>query len=209
MRQALSIGHRYFGYAGKNNHVNPKEIVEIVQWYAQDKRIKISINGRTDFSIQDDQQEKSSGGFKDASQAHRLSILELKTSWQKPMKRKKDGSRSFSYAKLPLLPNKQHLKQLSFYCTAQRPVDAKLIYLTADGSQVFHKGNCADLEPENMKNYYEELVRSAIRRERLLKRYTHINDTEKMKLEMKVKENSNEEIVIPSLPELSPRSDRK
>ena len=150
----------------------------------QDKRVSLPLIGRSDFSIQYDQKEKSSGGFKDASQAHRLSILELKTSWQKPMKRKKDGSRSFSYAKLPSLPNKQHLKQLSFYCTAQRPVDAKLIYLTADGSQVFHKGNCADLEPENMKNYYEELVRSAIRRERLLRRYEHINDTEKMKLEI-------------------------
>ena len=100
------------------------------------------------------------------------------------MKRKKSGERSFSYARLPVLPNKQHLKQLSFYCTAQRPVDAKLIYLTADGSQVFHQGNCADLEPENMKNYYEELVRSAIRRERLLKRYSHITDTAQMKLEL-------------------------
>ena len=35
-----------------------------------------------------------------------------------------------------------------------------------------------------MKNYYEELVRSAIRRERLLKRYEHINDTAQMKLEI-------------------------
>ena len=41
-----------------------------------------------------------------------------------------------------------------------------------------------------MKNYYEELVRSAIRRERLLKRYEHINDTEKMKLEI-IKECEN------------------
>jgi len=153
----------------------------------QDKRLSLSIVGRTDFSIQDASKEKSLAGVhytKTASKADLLSILELKTAWQKPMRRKKDGSRSFSYAKLPLLPNKQHLKQLSFYCTAQRPVDAKLIYLTADGSQVFHKGNCADLEPENMKNYYEELVRSAIRRERLLKRYEHINDTDRMKLEI-------------------------
>jgi len=162
-----------------NHHIVCEDVVN-----HQDKRLELSLVGRTDFSVQGDQQEKSSGGIKDASQAHRLSILELKTSWQKPMKRKKDGSRSFSYARLPSLPNRNHLQQLSLYCTAQRPVDAKLIYLTADGSKVFDKGNCADLEPENMKNYYEQLIRSAIRRERLLKRYEHINDTEKMKLEI-------------------------
>jgi len=162
-----------------NHHIVCEDVVN-----HKDHRLDLYLVGRTDFSIQDDQQEKSSGGIKDAPNAHRLCILELKTSWQKAMKRKKDGSRSFSYAKLPLLPNKNHLKQLSFYCTAQRPVDAKLIYLTADGSQVFHQGNCADLEPANMKNYYEELVRSAIRRERLLKRYEHINDTAQMKLEI-------------------------
>ena len=154
----------------------------------QDERLSLSIVGRTDFSVQDLRKEKSLPGAlhgaKIPPKGSLLSVLELKTSWQKPMKRKKDGSRSFSYARLPLLPNKQHLKQLSFYCIAQRPVEAKLIYLTADGSQVFHKGNCADLEPENMKNYYEELVRTAIRRERLLTRYSHIKDTEQMKLEI-------------------------
>ena len=155
----------------------------------RDKRLKLSIDGRTDFSVQDLRKEKSLPGVRhgtktDTPVSDLLSVLELKTSWQKPMKRKKDGSRSFAYARLPLLPNKSHLQQLSFYYTAQRPADAKLIYLTADGSKVFDKGNCADLEPANMKNYYEELVRSAIRRERLLTRYEHINDTEQMKLEI-------------------------
>ena len=35
-----------------------------------------------------------------------------------------------------------------------------------------------------MKNYYEQLITSAKRRERLLKRYEHINDTAEMKLEI-------------------------
>jgi len=56
------------------------------------------------------------------------------------------------------------------------PCKPYLIYLSADGSEIFSKDNCADLEPANIKNYYEQLVNKGIRRERLLTRYGHLND---------------------------------
>ena len=92
------------------------------------------------------------------------------------MKIRKDGSRSFARARLPNLPNKIHLQQLAFYATAKSPVEPMLIYLTADGFQIFNKNNCKDLEPQNLKNYYEQLVQICIRRERMLSRYAHLND---------------------------------
>jgi len=48
--------------------------------------------------------------------------------------------------------------------------------LSADGFEIFSQDNCADLEPANIKNYYEQLVTRGVRRERLLTRYAHLND---------------------------------
>ena len=45
-----------------------------------------------------------------------------------------------------------------------------------NGYQIFSKENCADLESENIKNYYNHLINKCIRRERLLTRYAHLND---------------------------------
>jgi hypothetical protein len=99
--------------------------------------------------------------------------------WDKPLKIKKDGSRSFSSAKLPSSPSLSHLRQLSFYATnffSRSPCSPYLIYLSADGFEIYTKNNCGDLEEANIKNYYEQLVKKCIRRERLLTRYSQLND---------------------------------
>ena len=181
--QAIKHGFKILNELCGNHHVVCEDVVN-----HQDKRLKLPIVGRTDFSIQDFGGEQSPPGVhhgtKTPPKGDLLSVLELKTAWQKPMRRKKSGERSFSYARLPDLPNPQHIQQLAFYCTSKKPVDAKLIYLTADGYKVFDKNNCVDLEPVNLKNYYEELIKLAVRRERLLRRYEHINDPDRMKLEI-------------------------
>jgi len=147
------------------------------------KGLDLGISGRIDFKVFSEQdlveEQSPPGDF-----ITPLSVLELKCSFQKGMKRRKDGSRSFSNAKLPSIPHINHLKQISFYHSAARPVVSKLVYLTADGFKVFDKNNCTDLEPVNLNNYYNQLIRTAKRRERLLRRYDHINDTDRIKKEL-------------------------
>ena len=177
--QTIREGFKIFSQLCGSNHVVCEHVVN-----HQDKRVHLPIIGRTDATIFSEQDSHKSNLTGESLSCTPLSILELKTSFGKPMKRRKDGSRSFSKAKLPSIPHRNHLQQLAFYATALKTKDPKLVYVTSEGSNVFHKGNCADLEPENLKNYYEELIRIAIRRERLLKRYEHINDLDRMKLEI-------------------------
>ena len=145
-----------------------------------DNRLHLPIIGRTDLHFEDFKSSEQSDG---ASASHNsssvLSVLEFKTVWDKPLKIKKDGSRSFSSAKLPSSPSLSHLRQLSFYATnffSRSPCSPYLIYLSADGFEIYTKNNCGDLEKENIKNYYEQLVKKCIRRERLLTRYSQLND---------------------------------
>ena len=143
-----------------------------------DKRLQLPLVGRTDLILQDfygDEQSSSEVSFHSLPF---LSVLEFKSVWQKPMKVKKDGSRSFSKAKLPSSPNKIHLQQLSFYAVSKSPCFPALVYLSADGFKIFTPDNCADLEKENLRNYYDQLVQICIRRERMLSRYSHLNDTD-------------------------------
>ena len=141
-----------------------------------DKRLQLPQVGRTDLILQD-----FYGAEQSSSEVlHRpfLSVLEFKTVWDKPMKIRKDGSRIFSHAKLPSSPSKIHLQQLAFYAVSKSPCFPVLCYLSADGFKIFTPDNCADLEKENLRNYYEQLVQICIRRERLLSRYAHLNDTD-------------------------------
>jgi len=177
--QTIREGFKIFSQLCSNHHVVCEHLVN-----HQNNKVHLPIVGRTDATIFSEQDFHNSNVMRESLSYTPLSILELKTSFGKPMKRRKDGSRSFSKAKLPSIPHRNHLQQLAFYATALKTKDPKLVYVTSEGSNVFHKGNCADLEPENLKNYYEQLIRIAIRRERLLKRYEHINDTDKMKLEI-------------------------
>ena len=53
-----------------------------------------------------------------------------------------------------------------------------MIYLTEGDFKIFTEKNCADLEPKNLKNYYEQLVSNCIRKERLLSRYIDLEEPE-------------------------------
>ena len=148
-----------------------------------DHRLSLPIVGRTDvhftdFNVSERSDAASSQSFI-SSDAPFLSVCELKTSWQRPGKVKKDGTRSFASAKLPSTPNVNHLQQLAFYCFSLRKlnrVHPYLIYLTANDHIIFTEKNCADLEIQNLNNYYEQLVRNCIRKERLLSRYIDLEE---------------------------------
>ena len=156
-----------------------------------DKRLALPIVGRTDlhFKIQskknkvfhDDEQFSSVVSPPGGSILSDLVIFELKTTWDKPGKVKKSGDRSFSSARLPVLPSRLHLQQLAFYVKAKSStynISPLLCYLTADGYKLFTKDNCTDLEPENLNNYYEQLVQNCIRKERLLARHIDLDEPE-------------------------------
>ena len=160
---------------------NSKEVVAEDSINHIDKRLSLPIVGRTDIHFKDFKSSEQSGGASTSKSSSVLSVLELKTTWDKPGKIKKDGSRSFSSARLPSLPNKIHLQQLAFYAKAKASaffVSPLLCYLTADGFKIFNQKNCADLEPENLNNYYEQLVNSCLRKERLLSRHIDLEETD-------------------------------
>jgi len=147
-----------------------------------DHRLSLPVVGRTDvhftdFNVSERSDAASSQSI--SSDAPFLSVCELKTSWQRPGKVKKDGTRSFASAKLPSTPLVNHLQQLAFYCFSLRKsnrICPYLIYLTADDHMVFTEKNCADLEIQNLNNYYEQLIRNCIRKERLLARYIDLEE---------------------------------
>ena len=147
-----------------------------------DNRLSLPIVGRTDVHFTDfnaSSQGVAASSGDHGSDAPFLSVCELKTSWQRIGKVKKDGTRSFASAKIPSTPLVNHLQQLAFYCFSlrkQMKVSPYLIYLTANDHMVFTEKNCADLEIQNLNNYYEQLVRNCIRKERLLSRYIDLEE---------------------------------
>ena len=149
-----------------------------------DNRLSLPIVGRTDahfttnkvFNAPSQGAAASSASYTDAPF---LSVCELKTSWSRPGRVKKDGTMSFASAKLPSTPNINHLQQLAFYCFSLRKkmtVSPYLIYLTEDDFVIYTEKNCADLELQNLNNYYEQLVSNCIRKERLLSRYIDLDE---------------------------------
>jgi len=148
-----------------------------------DDRLSLPIVGRTDLHFKGfkSSSQDADAPFDDHGQSSVLSVLELKTSWQRPGRVRKDGTMSFSSAKLPSTPNILHLQQLSFYCFAlgkKFRTSPFLIYLTEGDFQIFTEKNCADLEPQNLKNYYEQLIANCMRKERLLARYVDLEETD-------------------------------
>ena len=147
-----------------------------------DHRLSLPIVGRTDvhftdFNVSERSDAASSQSI--SSDAPFLSVCELKTSWARAGRVKKDGTMSFASAKLPSTPNINHLQQLAFYCFSLRKkmtVSPYLIYLTEDDFVIYTEKNCADLELQNLNNYYEQLVSNCIRKERLLSRYIDLDE---------------------------------
>ena len=142
-----------------------------------DQRLHLPIIGRSDL-------EYSQQVFIDAASSHSHSVapfglLEIKTSWDRLGKLKKDGSRSFLSPKVPLTPQRNHLIQVAFYKKCKPKHDAKLVYVTKDDFKIFDKNNCQDLTDENLENYYEEMIRTCLRRERQVLKYNDITDKQK------------------------------
>ena len=161
---------------------NSKMVVAEDSINHSDDRLSLPIVGRTDLHFTDfNAPERSAAAPSDliSSDAPFLSVCELKTAWQRAGIVKKDGTRSFSSAKLPSTPNINHLQQLAFYCFSLRKklrTSPFLIYLTADDFVIFTEKNCADLELQNLNNYYEQLVQNCIKKERLLSRYIDLEE---------------------------------
>ena len=150
-----------------------------------DNRLSLPVVGRADLHFTDFNAPERSAAASSHSHiigdAPFLSVCELKTVWQRAGRVKKDGSRSFASAKLPSTPLVNHLQQLAFYCFAMRKLNRihpYLIYLSADDHMVFTEKNCADLELQNLNNYYEQLIQNCIRKERLLSRYIDLEEPE-------------------------------
>ena len=147
-----------------------------------DDRLSLPIVGRTDLHFTDfnaSSQGVAASSGDHGSDAPFLSVCELKTSWSRAGRVRKDGTMSFSSAKLPSTPNINHLQQLAFYCFSLRKkmtVSPYLIYLTEDDFVIYTEKNCADLELQNLNNYYEQLVTNCIRKERLLSRYIDLDE---------------------------------
>ena len=160
---------------------NSKMVVAEDSINHQDHRLSLPVVGRTDLHFTDFNAPERSAAAPSTSytDAPFLSVCELKTSWQRAGIVKKDGTRSFSSAKLPSTPNINHLQQLAFYCFSLRKklrTSPFLIYLTADDFVIFTEKNCADLELQNLNNYYEQLVQNCIKKERLLSRYIDLEE---------------------------------
>lgn len=145
-----------------------------------DDRLLLPIIGRSDLEFQQDLSFASD--VKVAS--FPFTLLEIKTSHDRPSRIKKDGTYSFTSAKVPMMPNKNHLMQCAFYSKCKPEHEIKLIYVVKDDFKIFDRHNCGDLEPENLNNYYEQLVTVFKRRERLLMRYADETDVEKIKSEL-------------------------
>ena len=176
--QTCQQGFLAFDSIGINNS---KKIVAEDSINYIDDRLSLPLVGRTDLHFTDFQAAERSSAAVSPPGDSVLSVCELKTSWQKIGREKKDGTRSFASAKLVSSPNILHLQQLSFYCFGLRKrfrTSPFLIYLTEGDFKIFTEKNCADLEPKNLKNYYEQLVSNCIRKERLLSRYIDLEEPE-------------------------------
>ena len=123
----------------------------------QDKtKLLCPIVGRTDFTFSKD-------GTPFPSR-----IVELKTSWSKLGKLKKDGTRSFIVSTAPSAPSYNHLQQCAFYAAVYNfEVPISLLYVTAKGCNVFDESNCLDLTKEYLYKHFLNMTNVFRRREKI------------------------------------------
>lgn len=123
----------------------------------QDKtELLCPIVGRTDFTFQKD-------GYPLPSR-----IVELKTSWSKLGRLKKDGTRSFIVSTAPSAPSYNHLQQCAFYAAHYNfEVPVSLVYVTAKGCNVFDESNCLDLTKEYLYKHFLNMRNVFRRREKI------------------------------------------
>ena len=147
--------------------INGEVIAENILSF-HDDRLHCPTVGRSDLEF--------GSSFSSASHGTPFGLIEIKTSWDRVSKQRKDGTWSFVNARVPLVPSRNHLLQCAFYKKCKPEHEVKLIYVVKDDFKIFDKNNCADLEDANLNNYYEELAKVFRRRERLLMRYNDHSD---------------------------------
>jgi len=99
-------------------------------------------------------------------------IIELKTKYSRLGKVKKDGSRSFLVSSCPATPSFNHLVQCAVYgANWNFQVPVYLLYATATGYQIFDSNNCIHLTQEGMKKNLQIMMRTFIRREKILSQF--------------------------------------
>ena len=118
------------------------------------------IVGRTDFTFSSVSADKPSPFVS--------RIVELKTSWSKLGKLKKDGTRSFIVSTAPSAPSYNHLQQCAFYAAFYNfEVPVSLVYVTAKGCNVFDESNCLDLTKEYLYKHFLNMRNVFKRREKI------------------------------------------
>ena len=99
-------------------------------------------------------------------------IIELKTKYSRLGKVKKDGTRSFLVSAPPATPSFNHLVQCAVYgANWNFKVPVYLLYATATGYQIFDSNNCIHLTQEGMKKNLQIMMRTFIRREKILSQF--------------------------------------
>ena len=142
-----------------------------------DQRLHLTIVGRSDLEYS--QQVFIDAASSHSSQRRSFRLVGNQDQLGSIRKVKKRWFTFFLSPKVPLTPNRNHLIQVAFYKKCKPNHDARLVYVTKDDFKIFDKNNCQDLTDENLENYYEELVRTCLRRERLVLKYNDLTDKEK------------------------------
>ena len=131
--------------------------------------LMIPMVGRTDFEFHAFPGDPSSGFF----------LVELKTTWDRFGRKKKDGSFSLIKAKLPSTPSENHLQQCAFYSSVyDYKFPIYLIYACSDDYEIYDSSNCPGLTKQGLKKNFNKLVSVAKRRERMLLRYNDLTREE-------------------------------
>ena len=123
----------------------------------------LPVVGRTDFTFGG----VSAGGS--SQQSFPSLILELKTTWSKLGKVKKNGERSFISLSSPAAPSFTHLTQCAFYAAKydyKAPI--KLLYVNKNGYKIFDSSNCSDLTQEGLQKNFKIMCNVFRRREKIL-----------------------------------------
>ena len=147
--------------AATSGPITCEEQISITQSHSP---LLLSVVGRTDFTF--------GGGTQTTDTTVPSLIVELKTSWSKLGKVKKDGSRGFISLSLPAAPSFNHLTQCAFYAAKYNyAAPVALVYLTKAGYQIFTKDNCWDLTPEGLQKNFNIICNVFRRREKILAQF--------------------------------------
>lgn len=96
-------------------------------------------------------------------------LIEIKTKWRKRTgKYKNDGTPSFSIVQPKSIDD--YFLQTNFYALATG-LKPYLLVANENEFQIYDESNCDQLKPENRKKYFDKIIRTCQRRERLAARH--------------------------------------